>query len=76
VTVLRAQGRIVQAIGTDHRRAEVLGCGIKGKISFVICVAGTGLVFVNRWLGFLAYVLPTSLWLIPDRRIERALAES
>jgi hypothetical protein len=30
------QGRIVQANGADHRLTEVLGCDIKGKISFVI----------------------------------------
>jgi uncharacterized membrane protein len=70
------QGRIVQANGTDHRLAEALGRDIKGKISFVICVAGIGLAFVNHWLGFLAYVLLASLWLIPDRRIERAIAGS
>jgi len=70
------QGRIVQANGTDHRLAEALGRDIKGKISFVICVAGIGLAFVNHWLGFLAYVVLASLWLIPDRRIERAIAGS
>lgn len=70
------QGCIVRANGTDHRLAEVLGRDIKGKVSVVICVAGIGLAFVNHWLGFLAYVLLASLWLIPDRRIERAIAGS
>jgi uncharacterized membrane protein len=70
------QGRIVQANGTDHRLAEVLGRDTKGKISSVICVAGIGLAFVNHWLGCLAYVLLAALWLIPDRRIEQAIAGS
>jgi uncharacterized membrane protein len=70
------QGRIVQANGSDHRLAEALGRDIKGKISFVICVAGIVLAFVNHWLGFLAYVLLASLWLIPDRRVERAITGS
>jgi uncharacterized membrane protein len=44
-------------------------------MSFVICVAGIVLAFVNHWAGFAAYVLLALLWLIPDRRIERAIAE-
>jgi uncharacterized membrane protein len=70
------QRRIVRANGTDHRLAEALGRDIKGKISMVICLAGIGLAFVNHWLGCMAYVLLAALWLIPDRRIERAMAGS
>jgi uncharacterized membrane protein len=68
------QRRIVRANGTDHRLAEALGHDVKGKISFVLCVAGIGLAFVNHWVGCLAYVLLAALWLIPDRRIERVIA--
>jgi hypothetical protein len=53
-----------------------LGCGIKGKMSFVICVAGIVLAFINHWPGFPAYVLLASLWLIPDRRVERTITGS
>jgi uncharacterized membrane protein len=69
------QGRIVAGNGADHRLAQALGRDLKGKISFVICVAGIAFAFANRWLGFAAYVLLASLWLIPDRRIERFIAE-
>jgi len=62
------QGHIVRANGPDHRLAEVLGRDINGKISFVICVAGVGLAFVNHWLLCLAYVLLAEHRLIPDRR--------
>ena len=68
------QGRVVRANGPDDRLADALGSDIKGKISFVICVAGIGLAFVDPWLACAAYVLLASLWLIPDRRIERTLA--
>jgi uncharacterized membrane protein len=67
------QGCIVRANGPDHRLAEALGKDVKGKISFVICVAGIGLAFANRWLACAAYVLLALLWLIPDRRIERVV---
>jgi uncharacterized membrane protein len=68
------QGCIVRANGTNRQLAEALGRDFKGKISLVICIAGIGLAFVNHWLGCAAYVLLASLWLIPDRRIERAIA--
>jgi uncharacterized membrane protein len=69
------QNQITRANGSDHRLAEALGRDIKGKMSFVICVAGIVLAFVNHWAGFAAYVLLALLWLIPDRRIERAITE-
>ena len=67
------QGCIVRANGADRGLAEALGRDIKGKISFVICMAGIALAFVNHWLACVAYVLLASLWLIPDRRIERTI---
>ena len=70
------QGRIVQANGADHVLADALGRDVKGKISFVICVAGIGLAYVHPFLGCAAYVLLALLWLIPDRRIERTIGQS
>ena len=67
------QGCIVRANGADRSLAEALGRDIKGKISFVICAAGIGLAFVRPWLACGAYVLLASLWLVPDRRIERTI---
>jgi uncharacterized membrane protein len=67
------QGCIVRANGADHILADALGRDIKGKISFVICIAGIGLAFVHPWLACTAYVLLAALWLVPDRRIERTL---
>jgi uncharacterized membrane protein len=67
------QGCIVRANGADHGLADALGRDVKGKISVVICLAGIGLAFVNHWVACGAYVLLASLWLIPDRRIERVV---
>jgi uncharacterized membrane protein len=67
------QNCTVRANGADRSLAQALGRDVKGKISFVICVAGIVLAFVNHWLACGAYVLLASLWLIPDRRIERTL---
>ena len=68
------QGCIVRANGDDRSLALALGRDTKGKISFLIVVAGIGLAFVSSWLACGAYVLLASLWLIPDRRIERTIA--
>jgi uncharacterized membrane protein len=68
------QGCIVRANGADRGLARALGRDVKGKISFVIVLAGIGLAFVNHWLACAAYVLLASLWLVPDRRIERTIA--
>jgi uncharacterized membrane protein len=70
------QRRIVHANGTDRRLADALGRDVKGKISFVFCIAGIGLAFVTPALGCAAYVLLAALWLVPDRRIEQAIAGS
>jgi uncharacterized membrane protein len=66
---------IVRANGDDHTLAMALGRDAKGKLSPLFCVAGTGLAFVNPWLGCAAYVLLALLWLVPDRRIEKAVAQ-
>ena len=67
------QKTIVRANGEDRRLAEALGRDAKGKVSLLICAAGIGLAFVDPRLACANYVLLLSLWLIPDRRIEREI---
>ena len=62
--------------GQDSALAKALGRDIKGKVSVVFYAAAILLSFVNSWLACALYVLVAVMWLIPDRRIERALAES
>ena len=54
--------------------ATALGRDIKGKISPVY-VAAIAVSFVSPLLAGIIYVFVAVMWLIPDRRIERALAE-
>jgi uncharacterized membrane protein len=53
-----------------------LGSDIKGKISPILYLAGIGLAFVYPWLSIAAYTLVAVMWLVPDRRIEKAVRES
>ncbi len=48
---------------------------IKGKVSLVVYAVAIPLSFVNSWFACGLYVLVAVVWLIPDRRIERVLAE-
>jgi uncharacterized membrane protein len=51
-----------------------VGRDLKGKLSPVLYALGIWLAFVNRWLSVAVYVIVALMWLIPDRRVERALA--
>jgi uncharacterized membrane protein len=59
--------------GKDSTLAIALGRDFKGKISPAIYAIAILLAFVNSWLAFLLYVLVAAIWLIPDRRLEKAL---
>src|SRR5918992_5153498 len=61
--------------GRDSPLAKALGKDFKGKVSVVFYAAAIPLSFVNSWLACALYVLVAVMWLIPDRRIERALTE-
>ncbi len=56
--------------------AQALGSDIKGKASLLIYAIGIPLAFVSPWLANGLYVAVALLWLIPDRRIERALGHA
>ena len=61
--------------GKDSKLAIALGSDIKGLSSSAIYVIAIPLSFVNPWIAFSAYVLVAMIWFIPDRRIEKVLAD-
>jgi len=61
--------------GKDSTLAVALGSDIKGKISVAIYVAAIPLAFVQSFIACGLYVTVAIIWLIPDRRIEKVLAE-
>ena len=72
VAYLILQKAIVAAHERDSALAAELARDRKGKLSLAGYVAAIGLAFVNEWLSDALYVLVAVMWLIPDRRIERA----
>jgi uncharacterized membrane protein len=69
------QLRMMQMPDGGDRLREVVGDDLKGKLSPVIYLTGILLAFVEPWLGLVPYVVVALIWLVPDRRVERYLAE-
>ena len=59
--------------GAGSVLAAAVGRDLKGKLSPLSYLAAIGLAFVSVWIANALYLGVALLWLIPDRRIERAL---
>lgn len=68
------QRAIIREHGTDSLLAIATRNDWKGNLSPVLYLAAIGLSFVRPWMANAIYVLVALIWLVPDRRIERALA--
>jgi uncharacterized membrane protein len=68
------QKAITRTHGMASVLAKALGNDIKGKITALLYVAAIALAFVSPWISLAIYALVALIWLIPDRRIEHAIA--
>ena len=59
----------------DSVLATALGRDFKGKVSLVIYLVAIPLALVKAWLACALYVLVVVMWLAPDRRIEKTIAQ-
>lgn len=66
------QQTIVASQGPHSLLKQAVGRDLKGKASPVLYLCGVGLTWVKPQLGQVMYVLVALMWLVPDRRIERA----
>lgn len=64
---------LISQHGKDSTLARALGRDFKGKVSVGIYALAILLSFVNSGLACLLYVLVALMWLLPDRRLEKAL---
>jgi uncharacterized membrane protein len=69
------QQRMMRVPDGGDRLREVVGDDLKGKLSPVIYLLGILLAFLEPWLGLVPFVVVALIWLVPDRRVERYLAE-
>jgi uncharacterized membrane protein len=61
--------------GRDSKLAIAFGKDMKGLVSVVIYAAAIPLSFVSTILAIAMYVFVALVWFIPDRRIERVIAD-
>ena len=69
------QRTIIKAQGPGSVLERAVGGDWKGKLSPVAYVVAIAVAFQWHWLSLALYVLVALIWLIPDPRIEHALAE-
>jgi uncharacterized membrane protein len=69
------QRRIIASQGRDSLLASAIGNDWKGKLSPMLYLAAIPLAFASVWVSNALFIFVAVLWLVPDRRIERALAE-
>lgn len=66
---------IISEQGCDSRIAAAIGRDWKGRVSVLFYAAAVGLSFVRPWIAQCVYGGVALLWLVPDRRLERALEQ-
>ncbi len=59
--------------GGDGAMAQALGRDTKGLISLILYVLACALAFAQPLVAILIYVAIAGWWLVPDRRVEKAL---
>jgi uncharacterized membrane protein len=64
---------LLRSHGKDSLLAKAIGSDFKGKISLVFYLVAIPLAFVANWLAGLLYIAVAVIWLVPDKRIEKAL---
>jgi len=68
------QQLIIASRGRDSLLKKAVGSDWKGKVSPLIYLVAIPTAFWAPWVSEGLYVLVALVWLVPDRRIEKALA--
>jgi uncharacterized membrane protein len=61
--------------GPESRLARAVGADFKGLASLFVYLVAVPIAFAAPWLAVALYVVVAITWLVPDRRMERALAQ-
>lgn len=75
IAYLILQQRIIASQGEASMLRKAVGRDWKGRLSLALYVAAVVLSFVSPWIAVGIYVLVALMWVVPDRRIERTLAD-
>jgi uncharacterized membrane protein len=66
---------LIAVNGRDSALAKAIGRDFKGKLSIVLYLVALPVAFVGGWIALGIYGAVAVIWLVPDRRIERTLAQ-
>lgn len=66
---------IIKLQGKDSPVAKVVGKDVKGKLSAMLYVVAIVLAFWLPALSWALYAVVALIWVVPDRRMERVLAD-
>lgn len=69
------QFTIIKTNGKDSLLSNAIGKDKKGKISLLFYIIAIPAAFFSIWLSGILYISVALIWLIPDKRIERALLD-
>ena len=75
IAYLILQQFIIASQGTDSLLKKAVGSDFKGKLSSLLYLIAIVLSFWSQWASQGLYILVALIWLVPDRRIEKALLE-
>jgi uncharacterized membrane protein len=67
---------IIGLEGADSALNQAVGRGYKELISPPLYVLGIAVTFIDPWLGMACYIAAALMWLVPDRRLERFVAQA
>jgi uncharacterized membrane protein len=70
------QRQILRSEGPQSVLALALGGNLKEKLSPLLYATAIGSAFVHPGIAYILYLVVALMWLIPDRRIERALSHA
>jgi uncharacterized membrane protein len=66
---------IVMSQGSESLLRKAIGNDWKGKLSPVIYIIAIAAAFWSHWISQGLFVVVALVWLVPDRRIEKVLAD-
>jgi uncharacterized membrane protein len=75
ISYIVLQAAIVRHQGSESRLRAAIGADFKGKVSMAGYAIAIASAFVVQQVSLVIYVAVALLWLVPDRRIERLLAD-
>ncbi len=70
---------LVRSLLAVHERnstlAKALGSDLKGRVSLALYLLALPVAFLSAWISLAMYFLVAVMWLAPDPRIEKRMAE-